>query len=295
MTSTFKIHVFDETLQKSNEWIRDILVDAGWISPQTAYSALRAVLHTLRDRLPIEEASDLAAEFPMIIRGLFFEGWTPANKSKKSLRTADDFYREVHRHFQNDPTVDPQKIVATIFRALLNHVSIGEMRQVQLSFPEKMREIFYAEMPNPLGIPSVSEAMEAEKESQKKDEKYENWLNQIAKLPFVENREKADASIKAVLGTLASRVDAPRALEMVDELPRPLTFSKLRGHQETGLGISFDQFVNQISRQFKIRTAEAYELIEQVFHLAKKVLDPLVLKDIESFLPPSWTKVIKAV
>jgi uncharacterized protein (DUF2267 family) len=31
------------------------------------------VLHALRDRLTVEEASDLAAQLPMLIRGLYYE------------------------------------------------------------------------------------------------------------------------------------------------------------------------------------------------------------------------------
>lgn len=40
--------------------------------------ALRSVLHTLRDRLTVEEAADLSAQLPLMIRGIYFDAWTPA-------------------------------------------------------------------------------------------------------------------------------------------------------------------------------------------------------------------------
>lgn len=40
---------------------------------------LRRVLRALRDRLPPEEASHLASELPMLLEGVFYEGWRPAS------------------------------------------------------------------------------------------------------------------------------------------------------------------------------------------------------------------------
>ena len=41
---------------------------------QDAYRAVRGVLHTLRDRLPVEESAQLAAQLPTLLRGVFYEG-----------------------------------------------------------------------------------------------------------------------------------------------------------------------------------------------------------------------------
>ena len=48
-----QVDVFQTTLNKTGEWLRDIRQLLEFDSDQRAYLALRAVLHTLRDRLPV--------------------------------------------------------------------------------------------------------------------------------------------------------------------------------------------------------------------------------------------------
>ncbi len=55
-----------------------------------AYRVLRAVLHALRDRLTVAETVDLGAQLPMLIRGLYYEGWTPNDKPLRE-RTREKF------------------------------------------------------------------------------------------------------------------------------------------------------------------------------------------------------------
>ena len=77
--------------------------------PNKAYLALRTVLHALRDRLTVEEAVDLGAQLPMLIRGLYYEGWTLKGKPHKE-RTKADFLIHVKKTFENDYTSRPESI-----------------------------------------------------------------------------------------------------------------------------------------------------------------------------------------
>jgi hypothetical protein len=55
MTTT-GLEVFDETVHKTNRWLKEIEEVLGSDRHQ-AYQALRAVLHCLRDRLTVNEAA----------------------------------------------------------------------------------------------------------------------------------------------------------------------------------------------------------------------------------------------
>ena len=73
--------MFDRTVHTTNRWLQELtgLLDGG--SRHDAYVALRATLHALRDRLPIEETAELAAQLPMLVRGFYYEGWDPTRQA----------------------------------------------------------------------------------------------------------------------------------------------------------------------------------------------------------------------
>lgn len=138
------ISVFQNTLQKSEAWLRDIMSALQWEDPHEAYKALRAVLHTLRDRLTIEESTDLAAQFPMLLRGLFFEGWNPS-RSPNRIRTVDEFIAHVDVHLpkrQSANYIEPEEITRAVLRVMVKNVSRGEIEDVVRSLPEPLRELF---------------------------------------------------------------------------------------------------------------------------------------------------------
>jgi uncharacterized protein (DUF2267 family) len=59
--------VFDETVQKTNAWLKEIAQPLG-SDRHGAYQALHAVLHCLRDRLTINKAVQLGDQLPMLVR-----------------------------------------------------------------------------------------------------------------------------------------------------------------------------------------------------------------------------------
>jgi len=143
MTSTM-LPVFQNTLKKTDQWLDEIMELLDWPDRQQAYKALRAVLHTLRDRLTIEEATDLAAQFPMLIRGLFFEGWNPTGKPNE-IRKPDEFVGIVNQHFppaEDAEYIDQEDITRAVFRVIANHVSQGEIDDVIGSMPKELRELW---------------------------------------------------------------------------------------------------------------------------------------------------------
>jgi uncharacterized protein (DUF2267 family) len=109
--------VLDTTVQKTHSWIKEVTEEAGWDDKHKGYLALRAVLHALRDRLTVDEAANLSAQLPMLVRGIYFEGWRPAETPVKQ-RSRDEFLQSVSEHFPDTgDDIDPAGTFKAVFRA----------------------------------------------------------------------------------------------------------------------------------------------------------------------------------
>jgi uncharacterized protein (DUF2267 family) len=141
MQNDQKIDAFETTLRASHDWVSDYGAKLGQSHPPLAFSCLRAALHVLRDRLPITEAASLAAQFPMLIRGAFYEGWRPGHKAPR-LRTANEVYQEVSRALANGLAAPPADVMRALFSLLDERITSGEVEKVRHILPEPLREMW---------------------------------------------------------------------------------------------------------------------------------------------------------
>lgn len=131
---------FESTVHTSNVWLRQIMDEMEWTDHQRAYHALRAVLHSLRDLLTLEEVVDLGAQLPMLVRGLFYEGWNPSRPVRRHKH--DVFLDRIRTAFSHDPDVHPEAVAWAVLKTLQNHVSAGEIRDILHVLPEPMRSLW---------------------------------------------------------------------------------------------------------------------------------------------------------
>ncbi len=140
--TTLGLRVFDHSVQITHEWLNDIGKTLG-PDPQRAYHALRAVLHTLRDRLTVNEAADLAAQLPLFVRGVYYEGWQPA-KTPIKLRSREAFVGAVQQRLFGGPQLNPEEATKAVFATLKKHCDQGEMSDVSAQLPQDLRAMFEA-------------------------------------------------------------------------------------------------------------------------------------------------------
>jgi uncharacterized protein (DUF2267 family) len=135
------LSVFDSTLQKTHRWLKELMDLLEWDDRHKAYLALRATLHALRDRLTIEEAAQLAAQLPMLIRGFYFEGWDPTGKPVKERRV-EDFLAHVARELRREDSIDPEPVARAVFAVLATQVTAGEIEDVRQILPVELRHLW---------------------------------------------------------------------------------------------------------------------------------------------------------
>ncbi|MFV2018231.1 DUF2267 domain-containing protein [Micromonospora sp. LOL_023] len=142
--ATAQLSAIDKTVDKTNTLLREIEQEFGWPAHrrQQSYAALAAVLHALRDRLPLAEVVQLGAQFPTLVRGLYYEGWDPATTPAKLDRAG--FVARVRRNFQYDVEGGAEQVVVTVSQVLRRHVSAGEWRDVQATLSADLRGLIAA-------------------------------------------------------------------------------------------------------------------------------------------------------
>jgi uncharacterized protein (DUF2267 family) len=138
MRTHHHIDAIETTVHATHLWLNEICERIGWQDRYRAYHALRAFLHALRDHLSIDEVVSLGAQLPMLIRGLYFEGWTPADKPVRD-RTEHAFLERIRTDFQDEPAAELPRIVRGVFAVISKHVSKGQSQSVLDVLPEHVR------------------------------------------------------------------------------------------------------------------------------------------------------------
>ncbi len=123
------------------DWVDDLLDRLDWRHRETALLALRATLQTLRDHLPVDEAVNLGGELPLVLRGLYYDGWHPATKPL-ALPDRQTFLERVHAGMHRDPGIDAEQVVRGVFALLSERISDVEIQGVKVVLPETLRGLW---------------------------------------------------------------------------------------------------------------------------------------------------------
>lgn len=137
------VSTLNKTFEKTDLWLKELKELGHFDSKEQAYSSLRAVLQTLRDRLPINEAADVGAQLPLLIRGIYYEGWCPSHVPSKE-KSAKEFLEKVSKRLQGNKTLssEPEKATKAVFTLLKHKLSPGEIDDIEKTLPESIKNLF---------------------------------------------------------------------------------------------------------------------------------------------------------
>jgi uncharacterized protein (DUF2267 family) len=133
----------ERSVHNTNQWLSELARELDTEDREEAWRVLRAYLQMLRDRLTVEEAAQLAAQLPLVLRGAFYEGFDPGHQPVK-LRDRDEFLSAFAERAQlTDPGRAAQAVEAAS-RVLRRHVTAGEFEDVLAQLPSELREVLQA-------------------------------------------------------------------------------------------------------------------------------------------------------
>ncbi len=139
---------FDKYAQDANGFIKHLAEHLGHPGEtSTTGRILRAILHTLRDRLTISESLDLLSQLPMFLKAVYVENWKYREKPT-GINTIETFTGAVEKHQdeygENDFawSKSTREIIHITLHELSVYISPGESNHIVAQLPEDLKEMF---------------------------------------------------------------------------------------------------------------------------------------------------------
>jgi uncharacterized protein (DUF2267 family) len=133
----------DRAIQNTIQWLNDIQNELGWDKRDSVYKATKAVLQTIRDRLPVEEVVHFTANLPLVMKGMLMDGYDLKDKPVR-MRSVEEFYEHIQQYYdwQRRETIETEKAARAVITVLNRRMGGGEMRKVAANLPEKIKRLF---------------------------------------------------------------------------------------------------------------------------------------------------------
>lgn len=139
--ATNGLAVFDRTLHESNLWLKELMDELGMDSREDAYAALKATLHALRDRIGPANAVHLGAQLPILLRGVFYEGWHPAGTPTHE-RHLGAFIDHLAQRLPARLADEAGPIARAVFNVMWRRIDVGEVAKLIEMLPLELRDLF---------------------------------------------------------------------------------------------------------------------------------------------------------
>lgn len=132
---------FEQQIKETQQWLTEIaeLMDASK-RKDWAYSALKAVLHTVRDRTTLQEVFHLSAQLPVLIRGIYLENYSPNGKPLKLK--AEQFMSMIREKMGPGVEVSEVDAFRAVMTVLYQKVSPGELDDIRGSMPKTIQSFW---------------------------------------------------------------------------------------------------------------------------------------------------------
>jgi uncharacterized protein (DUF2267 family) len=135
------VTIVDRSVEQTNRWLSELATEIEGGRAE-AYRVLRAVLHAVRDHVTVDEAAQLAAQLPELIRGIYYAEWVPS-RTPTGVH-ADAFLERVAREAHLAGRTEAEFAVAATMRVVRRHVTAGELDDVMAQLPRDMRALLDA-------------------------------------------------------------------------------------------------------------------------------------------------------
>lgn len=141
---------FEQYSQDAREFVNEIAVELG--DPANKAQAERimtSVLHTVREVLSPEESLHFISQLPMLMKGIYVNGWHLETKNR--IRSMTEFTeclklqspRTAAQDFGNEEKAEAN--TRAVLRVVRRHVATGEIKDIVSQFPPDLADLWLDE------------------------------------------------------------------------------------------------------------------------------------------------------
>lgn len=136
------IAAINKTVEKTNEWLTELAQKEPFQTKEQAYSLLRAVLHTLRDNLIVDQATKFIAQFPLLLQGVYYEGWDPSVSPSKE-RTKAAFLQHIRHEIRDvENNLELEQAVKATLQLLSSKLSPDTVDKIKQLLTKEVRVLW---------------------------------------------------------------------------------------------------------------------------------------------------------
>jgi uncharacterized protein (DUF2267 family) len=126
---------------ETEAWIDEFMATLGWHTRELVFQAFTGALHAFRDSLPWDEAANVGAYFPPLLRGIYFDGWHPASPSLP-LASRTVFLERIRDAVHHEPACDAEQVARALFSLLSRRLPKSELEDVKAVAPEELHALW---------------------------------------------------------------------------------------------------------------------------------------------------------
>jgi uncharacterized protein (DUF2267 family) len=135
---------FNDYAREGNEFMHKLAAELGHPDREDqAAILLRAVLHTLRDRISIAENLHIVSQLPMFLKGLYVDQWSYSEEMDR-LKTAKEFAKRVEEYQDQlgetrfDWNQSTEELITKVLGAVETYLTEGEITDIKSELPQEI-------------------------------------------------------------------------------------------------------------------------------------------------------------
>ncbi|KTD23770.1 Uncharacterized conserved protein (DUF2267) [Legionella lansingensis] len=132
----------ESSVHKTYEWLHELKDFGDFKDEAQCYSILRVILHSLRDKLPTELAASLASQLPLILKGVYYDGWNPSHPLNKA-RGFEEFIEPIASELSRI-NVDAKEAIISAIKFINHKLEPDLAEKILNALPEHIRNHFNA-------------------------------------------------------------------------------------------------------------------------------------------------------